>query len=284
MTAPLTTLESPEPLAGQSLGAAPCSAFRSYYEDANVQIYHGDCVPIMQAMHGVELDAVITDPPYCSGGSLEAQKNTAAQGLRTATVQADDFEWFSADNMTTGGLVWLVRSVLVESRRLLKPNRSAFVFSDWRMIPFLAPALESSGLRYRNLIVWDKGSAGLGVGFKPAHELILEYTNGATEYAAKTGQNVIRSRRVHTSERDHNCQKPVEVIAKLLEVATVEGGTILDPFMGSGTMLLAAKQLGRKAIGIELNERFCESAAKRCQQEMALGTPNDQAQRPEASK
>lgn len=250
------------------------SAFRSYYEDAHVTIYHGDCVPIMQAMTGVELDAIITDPPYCSGGALEAQKNVKAQGLRTATVQADDFEWFSADNMTTGGLVWLVRSVLVESRRLLKPNRSAFVFSDWRMIPHLAPALESSGLRYRNLIVWDKGSAGLGVGFKPAHELILEYTNGATEYAAKTGQNVIRSKRVHVSDRDHNCQKPVEVIAKILEVATPEGGTILDPFMGSGTMLLAAKQSGRKAIGIELNERFCESAAKRCAQEMALGTPN----------
>jgi DNA modification methylase len=272
MTAPIKPIESPDGLAGQSLGAAPCSGFRSYYEDAHVTIYHGDCVEIMRAMRGVELDAIITDPPYCSGGSMEAQKNTKAQGLRTATVQADDFEWFSADNMTTGGLVWLIRSVLVESRRLLKPNRSAFVFSDWRMIPHLAPALESAGLRYRNMIVWDKGSAGLGVGFKPAHEIILEYTNGATEYAAKTGQNVIRSKRVHVSDRDHNCQKPVEVIAKILEVATADGGTILDPFMGSGTMLLAAKQLGRKSIGIELNERFCESAAKRCAQEMALGT------------
>jgi len=274
MTAPLHTLESPEPLAGQSLGAAPCSGFRSYYEDASVTIYHGDCVEIMRAMKGVELDAIITDPPYCSGGSLEAQKNTGGQGHRSERLDSGEVEWFSADNMTTGGLVWLIRSVLVESRRLLKPNRSAFVFSDWRMIPFLAPALESSGLRYRNMIVWDKGSAGLGMGFKPAHEIILEYTNGATEYAAKTGQNVIRSKRVHTSERDHACQKPVEVIAKLLEVATVDGGTILDPFMGSGTMLLAAKQLGRKAIGIELNEAHCESAAKRCQQEMALGSQN----------
>jgi len=251
---------------------APCSgsSVRPYYSDESVTIYHGDCVEIMRSMKGVELDAVITDPPYCSGGSLEAQKNTKGQGLRTQTMNEDDFEWFSADNMTTGGLVWLIRSVLVESRRLLKANRSAFVFSDWRMIPFMAPALESSGLRYRNMIVWDKGSAGLGMGFKPAHEIILEYTNGATEYAAKTGQNVIRSKRVHTSERDHNCQKPVEVIAKILEVATVEGGTILDPFMGSGTMLLAAKQAGRKAIGIELNERYCESAAKRCASEMAL--------------
>jgi site-specific DNA-methyltransferase (adenine-specific) len=275
---------STQTLDGMGFGAPSCWGFSPYYEDASVTIFHGDCVEIMRAMRGVELDAIITAPPYCSGGSLEAQKNTGGQGHRSERLQSGEVEWFSADNMTTGGLVWLIRSVLVESRRLLKPNRSAFVFSDWRMIPFLAPALESSGLRYRNMIVWDKGSAGLGMGFKPAHEIILEYTNGATEYAAKTGQNVIRSKRVNTSERDHACQKPVEVIAKILEVATVHGGTIIDPFMGSGTMLLAAKQLGRKAIGIELNEGHCESAAKRCSQEMSLYCPNADGLPPRSSR
>lgn len=240
-----------------------------YYQDKYVTIYHGDCVDIMRSLKEVKLDAIITDPPYCSGGSLESQKNTKGQGHRSERLR-NDVEWFSADNMTTGGLVWLIRTVLVESRRLLNPNRSAFVFTDWRMVPFLAPALESSGLRYRNMIVWDKGSAGLGVGFKPAHEIILEYTNGSTEYGTKTGQNVIRSKRVHTSQREHACQKPSDVMAKLLEVSTMPGTTILDPFMGSGTALMAAKQLGRKSIGIELNEGHCESAAKRCQQEMTL--------------
>jgi DNA modification methylase len=250
---------------------------RPYYEDSHITLYHGDCVEIMRAMEGVSVDAVITDPPYCSGGSLEAQKNQKAQGLRTATVQADGFEWFSADNMTTGGLVWLVRAVLVESRRVMKANRSAFVFTDWRMVPHLAPALESSGLRYRNMIVWDKMSAGLGNGFKPAHEIILEYTNGATEYATKDGQNVIRSRRVAASTRDHNCQKPLEVLAKLIDVAVPPGGTVLDPFSGSGSTLVSAKQRGRKAIGIELAESHCETIARRCAQEMALfmDCPND---------
>lgn len=244
---------------------------RSYYEDANVRIYNGDCVEIMRAMDGVSLDGIITDPPYCSGGALEAQKNSGGQGHRSERLQSGEVEWFAADNMTTGGLVWLVRAVLVEARRVMKPNRSAFVFSDWRMIPHLAPALESSGLRYRNMIVWDKLSAGLGMGFKPAHEIILEYTNGVTEYATKDGQNVIRSRRVSTSDRDHACQKPLEVLARLIDVAIPPAGIVLDPFMGSGSTLVAAKQRGRKAIGIELSEQHCESAARRCAQEMALG-------------
>lgn len=243
---------------------------RPYYEDSHITLYHGDCVEIMRAMEGVSVDAVITDPPYCSGGALEAQKNSGGQGHRSERLASGEVEWFAADNMTTGGLVWLVRAVLVESRRVMKANRSAFVFTDWRMVPHLAPALESSGLRYRNMIVWDKMSAGLGMGFKPAHEIILEYTNGVTEYATKDGQNVIRSRRVSSGTRDHACQKPLEVLAKLIDVAVPPAGTVLDPFSGSGSTLVAAKQRGRKAIGIELAESHCETIARRCAQEMAL--------------
>ena len=252
------------------VGSSALLSLAPYYEDSHITLYHGDCVEIMRAMDGVSVDAVITDPPYCSGGALEAQKNSGGQGHRSERLASGEVEWFAADNMTTGGLVWLVRAVLVESRRVMKANRSAFVFTDWRMVPHLAPALESSGLRYRNMIVWDKMSAGLGMGFKPAHEIILEYTNGVTEYATKDGQNVIRSRRVASGTRDHACQKPLEVIARLIDVATPPGGTVLDPFSGSGSTLVAAKQRGRKAIGVELSEAHCETIARRCSQEMAL--------------
>jgi site-specific DNA-methyltransferase (adenine-specific) len=251
-----------------SSGLVSTDLFSPYYEDAGITLYHGDCVEIMRAMKGVSIDAVITDPPYCSGGALEAQKNSGGQGHRAERLKSGEVEWFAADNMTTGGLIWLVRSVLVESRRVMKPNRSAFVFTDWRMVPHLAPALESSGLRYRNMIVWDKMSAGLGMGFKPAHEIILEYTNGSTEYVTKTGQNVIRSRRVSSTKRDHACQKPLEVLAQLIDVSTLERGAVLDPFAGSGSTLVAAKQRGRKAIGVELSEEHCETIARRCSQEM----------------
>lgn len=239
---------------------------RPYYERGGITIYHGDCLQVLPFIEAASADAVITDPPYCSGGSLESQKNTSAQGLRSATVQAEGFEWFSADNMSTAGLVFLVRASLVSARRFLKPNRSAFVFTDWRMVPNIAPALESSGLRYRNMIVWDKGHAGLGCGFKPAHEVLLEFSNGATEYQAKTGQNVIRASRVPASSRKHNAEKPVDLIREVIKVAVPAGGIVVDPFMGSGSVLAACVSMGCRYVGCELEERYCEAAVDRVSQ------------------
>ena len=217
----------------------------------------------MKTLPAGSVDAVITDPPYCSGGYLEAQKNTKAQGLRGATVAADDFEWFSADNMSTSGLVFLLRNMMVECRRVLKPNRSVLMFTDWRMVPPLAPALESSGLRYRNMIIWDKGNAGLGVGFKPAYEVILEFTNGSTEYKELNGQNLIRVPRVHASEKEHGAQKPIDLLSKLINVTTSEGSTVLDPFMGSGTTGVACMKFNREFIGCELDPKYYSIAEKR---------------------
>lgn len=236
-----------------------------------VRIIQGDCLEVLRRLPDGCVDAIVTDPPYCSGGNLEAQKNTKAQGLRGATVAADDFEWFANDNMGTAGLVWMLRSVMIECRRLLKPNRSAFVFTDWRMVPNLAPALESAGMRYRNMIIWDKGSGGLGVGFKPSYEVILEFTNGVTEYASLTGQNVLRVPRVHSSEKEHNAQKPVALIREIISVATRHDEVILDPFAGSGTAAKAAVISGRRCIAIELSPKNVGISRRRVAEAMGTG-------------
>jgi site-specific DNA-methyltransferase (adenine-specific) len=240
---------------------------KPYYDDGQITLYCGDALEVLATLPAASADVLLTDPPYCSGGSLEAQKNTAAQGLRSATVRAAGFRWFAADNMTTGGLVALLRSALLEARRLLRPDRSAFVFTDWRMAPLLAPALEASGLRYRNLLVWDKGSPGLGNGFKPTHELVLEFTNGATRYRALDGENVLRYPRVHPPQREHMAEKPVPLLCAILRVVAPARGVVCDPFAGSGTTLRAAKNLGLRAIGVELDERNCEATVRRLAQQ-----------------
>ena len=247
---------------------------KPYYQDSAVTIYHGDALETLDAMSD-RIDAVVTDPPYCSGGYMEAQKNTKAQGLRGATVGAEGFRWFAGDNLGTAGLMFLLRAVLFRCSDMMNPNRSALVFTDWRMVPNLAPALESSGMRYRNMIVWDKGNAGLGVGFKPRWEAVLEFSNGSTEYQRKDGQNLIRVNRVHASAKQHNAEKPVELIAELMSHVTAQGWVVLDPFMGGGTTLVAAKQTGRRGIGIERDEHNCETAARRCQEVLCFDNLNN---------
>jgi len=256
---------------------------RPYYQDSAVTIYHGDALETLDAMSD-RLDAVVTDPPYCSGGYMEAQKNTKAQGLLGATVAADGFRWFTGDNMGTSGLMFLLRSVLFRCAEMMNKNRSALVFTDWRMVPNLAPALESAGMRYRNMIVWDKGNAGLGVGFKPRWEAVLEFANGSTEYQRRDGQNLIRVNRVHASAKQHNAEKPVELLAELLGHVTAPGWVVLDPFAGSGTTLVAAKQNGRRGIGIERDEHNCETAARRCAAELDLYAANAKAETSEGSE
>ena len=235
-------------------------------DDGAIRLFHADCLDVLPTLEGV--DACVTDPPYCSGGYLEAQKNTKAQGLRGATVAAEDFEWFTADNMSTAGLLFLLRAVLRECCKAMNPHRSALIFTDWRMVPNLAPALESSGMRYRNMLIWDKGSSGLGIGFKPAYEVVLEFAKGSPDYQSLCGQNVIRCRRVPHQEKEHGAQKPVEVIEELLAVVSAASWNILDPFMGSGTTGIACIRTGRKFIGIEKEERYFNIAVQRIEAEL----------------
>lgn len=227
-----------------------------------IEIIHGDALAVMAEMPDASIDAVITDPPYCSGSVSESSRSGAkGQGLRSENLTR--FGWFTGDNMGTAGLIFLLRSVAFESIRLLKGSGSMLVFCDWRMVPNLAPAIESAGLRYQNMVVWDKGHMGLGAGFRAQHEIILHFTAGSPEYADKGLGNVLKCSRVRGDDREHQTEKPVALIEQLVRVVCPQGGTILDPFGGSGTTAVAANNLGRKAICIERDLEHVETARRR---------------------
>lgn len=233
-----------------------------YYQDERATVLLGDCLDVMRTMEAESVDAVVCDPPYCAGGVSEAQRTRAkGQGLRSENVRR--FGWFVGDNMGTAGLVWLLRAVATESLRVVKSTGSVLVFCDWRMVASLQPAIESAGLRYQGLIVWDKGHMGLGRGFRAQHELVLHFTTGSPECHDKGTPNVIRCSRVGKGEREHQTQKPVELMRRLTRVVCPVGGTILDPFAGSGTTLLAARQEGFRTLGIEREEEYAAIAARR---------------------
>ena len=225
-------------------------------------LYRGEAIDVMGSIDDSSIDCVVMDPPYCAGAVSEAQRTQAkGQGLRSENLRR--FGWFVGDNMGTAGLVFLLRTVAAESLRVVRPHGSLLAFCDWRMVSSLQPAIESAGLRYQNLVVWDKESMGLGTGFRSQHELILHFTYGSPVYHDMGTSNVIRSPRVRADDREHQTQKPEWLMKRLLKVVCPKGGTVLDPFMGSGSTGVAAVAEQREFIGIERDPTHFETACKR---------------------
>lgn len=225
-------------------------------------VVHSDALAVARALPDGCLGAVVTDPPYCSGGYTEAAKRQArGQGLRSETVARDG--WFINDNMGTAGLVWLLRSLAVEAHRLLVEGGSLVYFADWRMIPALVPAIESSGLRWAGLPIWDKGSAGLGSGWRHQHEVILPFTKGSGRYHRADVGDVLRCNRVARDEREHQTEKPVELLAKIVTLVSGPGALVGDFFAGSGSTGEACLVNGRRFLGVELLKPNVEKGRRR---------------------
>jgi site-specific DNA-methyltransferase (adenine-specific) len=233
-----------------------------YYDHAGISIYLGDCLQVLEAMALEPIAAVFMDPPYASGARTEAQKPASGAMVRGARFERP----IENDQMTTSGFVWLIREVSLAIKPALVPGGSMLSFIDWRQWPNLVGALESCNLRAQTMIVWDKGSFGMGNGFRVQHELILHASSGVPRVFDRATANVIRCARDTTV--DHPSPKPIGLCQHLLGVVSDQGDCILDPFMGAGSTLIAAKNGGRRAIGIEIEERYCEIAAKRLAQEV----------------
>lgn len=232
-----------------------------YYQDDAVTILHGDTLTILGSIEA-SVDAVITDPPYASGSRLEAHKSSSGAMLRAGRFADRPIE---LDQMTTTGFIWLMRAVGMAVRPLLPDGGSFLSFIDWRQWPNLVGALETCNYRVQGMIVWDKGSMGLGNGFRAQHELICHASKGVPTVYDRGCGNVLRVPRQEPV--DHPSPKPVAIMGRLVDVVTAPGAMVLDPFMGGGSTLRAAKDRGRRAIGIEIEERYCENAAKRLAQE-----------------
>lgn len=152
------------------------------------------------------------------------------------------------------------------------PFRQKFEKADWDGQPVDVGLLEQCIAHADNAIVWGGNYFGL-----PAHQRFLvwdkeqpeDFSSAMVEQAWTTldGPAKLFRRRVVSYEKWHPTQKPVELMRWCLSLAP-EARTILDPFMGAGTSLVAAKEAGRRAVGVEVEERYCEIAANRCRQEV----------------
>lgn len=207
---------------------------KPYYQDESVTIYHGDCREVLPDLPTVDL--VLTDPPYGIAYSSNWQSSWTGQSI------AND------------------EGIALRDVVLSQYNEWA-CFGSYKQCP---------PLNVKDVLVWDKGPAS-GMGdlnwpFKSSWELIFL---AGIKWSGKRDEGIIKGHSIVTWEskgRFHPNAKPVSLIRYLLGKHSAQ--SVLDPFMGSGTTLRAAKDLGLCAIGIEIEEKYCEIAAERMRQEV----------------
>lgn len=233
-----------------------------YYDDGTCVIYHGDCLDVLPTLAPVEM--VMSDSPYSLSVAAD-HTNRRGKGTRTLNFFKGDTDW---DVMTRA----VVDRVLLASML----TRTVYAWCGHRQFGPIVHALEGAGWRTRFLI-WQKECpvpAPPGVGWDSAAELCIYAFRDGRKWIPPTGTkcpNVISAdsyRHGQPGKVDHPTQKPVITASVPIQFSTEPGDVVLDPFMGSGTTLRAAKDLGRKAIGIEIEERYCEIAACRLGQEV----------------
>lgn len=213
-----------------------------YYQDSAVTIYHGDCREILPTLDPVDL--VLTDPPY--GVNLNTD-NSRFSGGNTASVSK------RGNGTGPAGGVRILNDKEPFDPAFLTAYGKNQVIWGWNNFPDKLPR--------GACLVWIKRNDDAYGSFLSDAELAW-MSKGSGVYLQRDLSNAaIANQRVHPT------QKPLSLMGWCLDFFP-KSQTILDPFMGSGTTLRAAKDLGRKAIGIELNERYCEIAARRMGQEV----------------
>lgn len=213
-----------------------------------VTLYRGDCLDVLPTLPEASADALITDPPYFQPASHYCAPRDE-KAPKKAIGDMSILEHF-------------FRSFIRECVRVLKPTGSAYIFCDGQSYPIAFTGLYPCA-KYVRPLIWDKLTSVNGYTWRHQHELIAWGEWPDTPRIPTGDGDVLRFQAVPVKDRIHPAEKPVGLI-KALVMKTPEGGTVLDPFMGSGTTAAACVQLGRKFIGVEIDEGYFKVADGRC--------------------
>jgi len=220
---------------------------------------------VLSNLDSNSVDAVITDPPYCSGGTTLQQKSvsTSVKYLSSSRINGlfPDFNHDSKDQRSFG---YWCRLWLSQSHRIVKDGGVLCQFTDWRQLPTVTDVVQSVDWIWRGIAVWDKKNSRPQLGrFRQQCEYIVWGSKGKLSNKGECLPGCFSQAIVPNKKRLHQTQKPDEVMQAVCKIAWKENAVILDPFAGSGSTLAAAKQLGKQAIGVELSEYYAEQTAKR---------------------
>lgn len=219
------------------------------------RILCGSCTlpdDVARLFAGPAPDAVVTDPPYCSGGFQEAGRSQGSIGTVRVGIQPK----IANDRLSTRGYVALIRAMLTAATCPI-----AYVFTDWRMWVHLFDCVETCGMGVRAMIVWNKGTPGMGRGWRSQHELVMHASSAVIDYDKhQSVGNVLDVPR--SGNPLHPTQKPVALLSTII-ATTTPVRTVYDPFAGAGSVLIACADLGRPSFHMEIDPGFVDVICRR---------------------
>lgn len=217
---------------------------KPYYQQDGATIYIGDALNVLLMLQSDSVSCVVLDPPYSFEPLAVRGRDDGAAG-------------------TSGSPVMLFNESLRETARLLRDGGIAPILCQWRRLPDVSYLATLAGLRLTSCVAWVRNRVGTGGMFRSAWDPILVGSKGSPALVDKSAvPNVIECAPVICGE--HPYEKSPELWTPFFR--RIPLGIVLDPFAGVGASGVAAKLTGHRWIGVEVNERFCEIAATRLQQ------------------
>lgn len=238
------------------------------YQDADVTLYHGDCLEVMPTLADESIDMIWTDPPY-GHGNMDGDLQAARIGVKGARQE----EVIAIANDSPQDMRRVVSGMLTEAARVLRRDCCCCCCcccgggGPRPTFAWLARRMDMKGLVFFHSVIWDKTARGPGLGWRYRRDyemmMIAHRRGGRLKWTDEkmAVSNIDRTRPV--LDRVHPNEKPLGLSLKYIGLHTLPGDLVLDPFTGSGTTLIAALELGRRAIGIELDERWVSVAVDR---------------------
>lgn len=244
-----------------------------YYDEDGITIYCGDCRDILPELEPGSVDLLLTDPPYSSGGMYRSDRIVSTDKKYQISHETNrSYATFSGDNRDQRTFEKWCAWWMGDAQRIVREGGIVGCFIDWRNLASVIDSIQIGGWVYRGLTPWHKGDDQRPYKgwFRRNVEYIVWGSNGPLDAGPGADGDChdgIVYCRINGIEKYHQTGKPVELFTQLIGLRA-DWQTVVDPFMGSGTTLRAAKDLGRKAIGIEIEERYCEIAVKRLAQQV----------------
>ena len=211
---------------------------------------HQDAVAWLQTLPAASVDLLITDPAY---ESLEKHRAVGTT-TRLKHSKSSSNDWFRVfPNARFGEL-------FAEAFRVLRRNTHFYLFCDAETMFIAKPEAERAGFRFWKPLVWDKRTIGMGYHYRARYELILFFEKGKRRLNDLGIPDIISVPRIH---RGYPAEKPAAVSEILIRQSSQPGEVVVDPFMGSGSVGVAAARLGRRFLGTDLNPEAVRLSAER---------------------